>query len=47
MSNNPTDRIQPLSDFDWSGYAQGSTISPETRKEREAIYDNTLTTVKE
>lgn len=47
MSNNPTDRIQPLSDFDWSGYAQGSTISPKTRKEREAIYDNTLTTVKE
>lgn len=47
MSNNPTDRIQPLADFDWSGYAQDSTISPEVRKEREAIYDNTLTTIKE
>lgn len=47
MSNNPTDRIQPLADFDWSGYAQDTTISPEMRKEREAIYDKTLTTIKE
>ena len=47
MSNNPTDRIQPLADFDWSGYAQDTDISPEMRKEREAIYDKTLTTIKE
>ena len=47
MSNNPTDRIQPLTDFDWSGYAQDTDISPEMRKEREAIYDKTLTTIKE
>ncbi|WP_304286565.1 30S ribosomal protein S1 [Porphyromonas uenonis] len=47
MSNNPTDRIQPLADFDWSGYAQDTAISPEMRKEREAIYDKTLTTIKE
>ena len=47
MSNNPTDRIQPLADFDWSGYAQNTDISPEMRKEREAIYDKTLTTIKE
>ena len=47
MSNNPTDRIQPLTDFDWSGYAQNTDISPEMRKEREAIYDKTLTTIKE
>ena len=47
MSNNPTDRIQPLTDFDWSGYAQDTAISPEMRKEREAIYDKTLTTIKE
>ena len=47
MSNNPTDRIQPLADFDWSGYAQDTDVSPEMRKEREAIYDKTLTTIKE
>lgn len=47
MSNNPTDRIQPLADFDWSGYAQDTDISPEMRKERETIYDKTLTTIKE
>ena len=47
MSNNPTDRIQPLADFDWSGYAQDTDISPEMRKEREAIYDKTLTTIKD
>lgn len=47
MSNNPTDRIQPLADFDWSGYAQDTDISSEMRKEREAIYDKTLTTIKE
>lgn len=47
MSNNPTDRIQPLADFDWSGYAQDTDISLEMRKEREAIYDKTLTTIKE
>ena len=47
MSNNPTDRIQPLTDFDWSGYAQDTDISSEMRKEREAIYDKTLTTIKE
>ena len=47
MSNNPTDRVQPLADFDWSGYAQDTDISPEMRKEREAIYDKTLTTIKE
>ena len=47
MSNNPTDRIQPLTDFDWSGYAQDTDVSPEMRKEREAIYDKTLTTIKE
>lgn len=47
MSNNPTDRIQPLADFDWSGYAQDTAISLEMRKEREAIYDKTLTTIKE
>lgn len=47
MSNNLTDRIQPLADFDWSGYAQDTDISPEMRKEREAIYDKTLTTIKE
>ena len=47
MSNNPTDRIQPLADFDWSGYAQDTDISPEMRKEREAIYDKTLMTIKE
>ena len=47
MSNNPTDRIQPLTDFDWSGYAQDTDISPEMRKEREAIYDKTLTTIKD
>lgn len=47
MSNNPTDRIQPLADFDWAGYAQDTDISPEMRKEREAIYDKTLTTIKE
>ena len=47
MSNNPTDRIQPLTDFDWSGYAQDTDISPEMHKEREAIYDKTLTTIKE
>ncbi len=47
MSNNPTDRIQPLTDFHWSGYAQDTDISPEMRKEREAIYDKTLTTIKE
>ena len=47
MSNNPTDRIQPLADFDWSGYAQDTAISPEMRKEREAIYDKTHTTIKE
>ncbi len=47
MSNNPTDRIQPLADFDWTGYAQDTAISPEMRKEREAIYDKTLTTIKD
>ena len=47
MSNNPTDRIQPLADFDWSGYAQDSDISADVRKEREAIYDKTLTTIKD
>lgn len=45
MNSNPTDRIKPLEDFDWAGYAQGSELSAEARKAQEAIYDNTLNTV--
>lgn len=39
--------VAPADDFDWEGYAQEGDYTPEQRKELEALYDKTLSTIAE
>lgn len=39
--------IQPLSDFDWAGFEEPRSVAEGTFEEQEAIYANTLSSIKE
>ncbi len=42
-----TNKVAPISDFDWDSYASGEVLSQESREAQEAKYDQTLNAIKD